>query len=329
MAKTVNEAFAEFHKNKVNLDPDRTKLARKSREWLRGQLDSLPQKISDFPKLFPARHLDYGSFAKRIKIQPIDDIDLFFAFAGEGGHYSVSGDSVYKIHVHNSAAKLLLLCDDDGTLNSKKVINKLIKGLEKIDQYKKAEMKRNMEAATLKLSSYEWNFDIVPVFYTVNDFYLIPDGYGGWKQADPRVDDQRLLEVNEQHNKMANQLIRTLKFWNKRINATTVPSYLFENIIINYLKNESTVYAYIDNYLLGFWNYLTSAIFNVVNDPKGFQGNLNPLTYAEKESLSQKASEAYQKANEALNSEVDEKDHQKAISKWREIFGSDNFPKYE
>ena len=62
-------------------------------------------------------------------------------------------------------------------------------------------------------------------------------------------------------------------------------------------------------------------------DPKGFQGDLNTYSYSEKLSLSQKADWAYNKANEAIKAEVDEKDVQKSINKWREIFGND-FPNY-
>ncbi len=62
-------------------------------------------------------------------------------------------------------------------------------------------------------------------------------------------------------------------------------------------------------------------------DPKGFQGELNNWTYEEKNKISAKAKSTYNLGVEAFNLETKDKDQEKAINKWREIFG-DKFPKY-
>ena len=49
MAKTVIEAFNDFLKDTVNLDPEQTKKARSSRDWLVGQIGSFPDKDEKFP----------------------------------------------------------------------------------------------------------------------------------------------------------------------------------------------------------------------------------------------------------------------------------------
>ena len=51
MALTVNSAFEEFNKYIVNIDVDKTKQARNSRDWLVEQLKTLPSKMDDFPRL--------------------------------------------------------------------------------------------------------------------------------------------------------------------------------------------------------------------------------------------------------------------------------------
>jgi hypothetical protein len=43
---------------------------------------------------------------------------------------------------------------DDYSLNSIKVVNKLVKALETVPQYSNADIKRNQEAAVLNLVSY-------------------------------------------------------------------------------------------------------------------------------------------------------------------------------
>jgi len=330
MAKSVNGAFTEFNKNTVNLDLDRTKIARSSRDWLIEQLISLPDKVEDFPKLYQNMHIKYGSFARNTKIKPLNDIDLMLTFSGEGTTYSaIEYGKNYVLNVPESATLLRKLCNNDGTLNSIKVVNKIVSSLGGIEHYRSAKRHRRQEAATLDLNSYEWVFDIVPSFYTSDTkYYIIPDGLGGWKATDPRIDQDRITTINQKYNGKVPQLIRTLKFWNLRASMTTIPSYLFETIVLNFIESKDNLCDYIDINLIDFWLYLKSAIYNNVNDPKGFQGNLNTLTFTEKYGISTKAEDAYTKGYDAYKFEVEEKDQNKSISKWIEIFG-DKFPSYE
>ena len=329
MALTVNDAFKEFNKNIVNIDLEKTKQARSSRDWLVEQLKTLPSKIDDFPRLYNEKHIKFGSFARNTKIRPLDDIDLILTFSADGATYSESvlDSNTYYIHTDNASQNLKNLANDNSYLNSRRLINKLVSSLKEIPQYYRAEIHRKQEAATLELSSYEWNFDIVPAFFTVNDFYLIPDGNGNWKATDPRIDQERVSNINQKHNGKVLQLIRTLKYWNNRASMPTIPSYLFENIVLNFAEQLNELSEYIDFNLRDFWYYLKGAIYNTVQDPKGFQGNLNTLSFVDQIKISLKANDTYNKALEAIRFETQESNQKKAISKWREIFGN-GFPTY-
>ena len=182
--------------------------------------------------------------------------------------------------------------------------------------------------ATLSLTSYEWVFDIVPCFYTDTGLYLIPNGDGNWKPTDPRIDQERVTNENQSKSGRLLQLIRTLKYWNRRNSSYTLGSYLFENMVINFSNLKSELSQWIDYDIRDFFKYLSSAIWESVNDPKGFQGDLNSFSFVEKQSISQKAVWAYRKTNEAIEAEEDEEDVEKSINIWKQIFGND-FPKYE
>jgi len=328
MAKTVNTAFSEFNRNIVNLDSGRTSLARNSRDWLISQLNNFPTKIVDFPTLYESKHIKFGSFARNTKIKPLDDIDLFLTFNAAGASYTKSMlyDNTYTILVPIESTRLRGLCDDN-ELNSIKVVNKLVTSLSKIEHYKHANIHRRQEAATLELSSYEWKFDIVPAFYTDTGFYLIPDGKGKWKATDPRIDQDRVSTINQKHNGRILQIIRTLKYWQKRPTMPTISSYLFETMILDYYDNIEETSEYIDLEIRDFFNHFKNAIYVSIQDPKGFQGELNTLDYATQYKISELAKKSYDNANQAINYETSEQDMQKAINKWGEIFGSD-FPSY-
>lgn len=326
MALTVNEAFDKFNKNIVNLDDEKTKRARASRDWLIAQLEALPQKNHLFPDLFDDMHVKFGSFSRNTKIRPLDDIDLILTFHAKGSNYFRNfSENKYLIKSPRNATILYDLCDENGYLNSIRLVNRIVRSLNEIEHYKKSECHRQQEAATLNLNSYDWSFDIVPAFYTDTGHFLIPDGNGAWKGTDPRIDQSRITDVNQKHDGKIIQCIRTLKYWNKRPSMPTIPPYLFENIILNYFHSVDKIEDWIDCNLMHFWNHLKTAIFSDAPDPKGFQGNLNTLPIEIKNKIYNKADEAYRKASEAIKIEVEERDHAKSINKWREIFG-DRFP---
>ncbi|RAR75606.1 SMODS domain-containing nucleotidyltransferase [Flavobacterium aciduliphilum] len=326
MAKTVNTAFNEFNKDVVNLDIDRTNKANSSRDWLFGQLNNLDSKDDlDFPFKYEDKHIKFGSFARKTKIRELDDVDIMFCLTANGATY-LKKFNTYTIHTSNAGYRLKNL-SDNYILNSRKVVNKLKSSLSKIEHYKSADLHSRGEAATLNLQSYEWVFDIVPCFYTDTNLYLIPDGNGNWKSTDPRIDQELITNTNQNYNGRLLQLIRTLKYWNRHHSSHTISSYLFEQIVINYTNSRTELSQWIDFDIRDFYNYLALSIYSAVNDPKGIQGNLNTLTYDQKKSISDKSSWAYSKAKEATNAETNEKDQEKAMNKWGEIFGS-KFPTY-
>lgn len=335
MATTVNSAFNEFLKDTVNLDSDRTKKARSSRNWLVDQLKKLPTEDSTFPVLYDEKNIFFGSFARKTKKRPLDDIDIMICLSAEGGSGDFTGKSdAIKITINNSDSRLSAFCNaGTSTLNSRKIINKFISSLDDIDQYQQAEINRQGEAATLKLKSYEWNFDIVPCFFTVEDndgktYYLIPDGNGNWKKTDPRIDRDRVSHINQDHDGNILNVIRIMKYWNKRKTMPSMGSYLIENIILrHYEKTYSKASAYVDIEIPEILRYIRDSIYDDIDDPKGIQGNINHLSYDEKEKIWDRANLDQARADEARKFE-NENNHEASIKKWREIFGNE-FPEYE
>ncbi len=250
-----------------------------------------------------------------------------------GGTYYES-ESKIEIKVTEHATNLKSLCyNNTTTLNSRKVINKFVSALNNVPQYEKSEIKRNQEAAILKLSSYDWNFDIVPCFITSENiygktYYLIPDGKGDWKKTDPRKDRERTQLVNQKHDGNVLNVIRILKYWNKRPTMPSMPSYLIENMILDYFEQPfvSEASKFVDLEVPKVLAYIRDNIYGVVNDPKGIQGNINTLTSDEKSKIWDRANLDNSRAIEARELESND-DKQASIEKWKEIFGNE-FPDY-
>lgn len=328
MATTVNTAFAEFLRNEVNLDSIKTKTARTSRDNLLTNIYSFSGDI-DFFSINKSVSLNFGSFARHTKLRPLDDIDLMVCISGSDDRkYSYAGSGTYYMGANQNDKKNGLNTFNSDYLNSTKVINRFISKLSDLNDYSKAEMHKNQEAATLKLKSYSWNFDIVPCFYCDGDFYLIPDGKGNWKKTDPRIDNKRVSDINQVHDGHVLELVRLVKYWNRRRITTTVGSYLLECMILNRYENKAKADNWwIDAEFRDTMYYLSSVIYGAVNDPKGIQGDLNTFSFEDRVKISSAMQTAYEKSRDAFNLEVNNKDQKASINKWREVFGT-SFPAY-
>jgi hypothetical protein len=335
MAKTVNAAFEEFLKDYVNIDPKDTEKARSSRDWLiKEQIHSFTERDLYFPTLYSEKDIYFGSFARRTKKRPLDDIDIMIALSAEGSTYYEYSSDFIEIYVPDSAYKLKKLCaDGTNKLNSIKIINKFIALLDKVPQYQPADKHRNKEAATLKLKSYDWNFDIVPCLFTAPEYtgrtyYLIPDGQGNWKKTDPRIDRNRVTKVNQTHDGNILNIIRLMKYWNKRPTMPSMDSYLLENMILDFysINIDSKASSYIALEMPRLFQYIHTNIFYQVNDPKSIQGNINTLEYTDQIKIANRSSQDYLRSLDAI--ELENKGyHTLAMKTWRAIFGN-NFPIY-
>jgi hypothetical protein len=329
MATTVNNAFADFLSATVRLDPDRTKTAKASRDWLIGEIRKFPDDGA-FPPLHPDVYIGYGSFPRKTKIRPLDDIDLMFILHAQGATYQ---EGIGSIIVYNSGNSKFFsdLCND-GTIeiNSIKLINRFKEYLAEIPQYKNADIKRNQEAVTLELQSYEWVYDIVPCFVTNVEldgrtYYIIPDGSGGWKKTDPRIDKKNVQDAQAQQEVAVVDVIRLIKYWNGRPVMPSMQSYLLENIVINYFK--ATMRGkWVDIEVINCLAYIAEAVLYQVTDPKSIQGDLNTLSWDQRNKIRERALADHKRATEARAFEQAEK-MKEAIAKWSEVFGS-AFPVY-
>ncbi|MFS7196861.1 nucleotidyltransferase [Rahnella inusitata] len=328
MATTVTSAFSEFMNDVVNLKKTSTDDARTSRNWLYEKLNGFESDALS-PINYPKIHIGFGSFARRTKIRPLDDIDLMFGLSAEGCTYTIYSDRI-TLDTDDKAKRLNNFRHTNSqTISSVRILNHYKNKLENIPQYQKAELKRNQEAVTLQLTTKTWNFDIIPCFITKADiygrsYYLIPDGNGNWKKTDPRIDKTRTTEINVKNNGNMLNVIRAVKYWQTTKAFPSIGSYLLETLILNYYENRTDCQQWIYLELENLFNNLSFYIKYSVNDHKEIQGDINNLSSEAREKISQKFTSEALKVKEARELEKNN-EHQKSINKWREIFGSE-FP---
>ena len=328
--KTVNDAFRCFIIEAINLDVTIVDRARDSRDNLLLNILDFDGD-DDFFSLYPKVNIQFGSFARGTKLRPLDDIDIMIGLSANGCTYDVSlGWNKIRMHAKTDDVRLLT-CAEDGFLNSTKIINRVIKKLGSLPDYCRSDLHKNKQAAVLNLLSKEWSFDIVPCFYTKPEtdgrqYYLIPNGNGDWMKTDPARDRDVLLGENERLGGRLKLLIRLMKKWNRVKKVKTLPSYALETLIINRYTKKDSISIYPDIELRGLLDEFANDVCQPIKDIKEIQGDLNELSYSEKQDNARRARKDSDKAQQAWEYEKNG-DHETAINLWREIFGEE-FPQY-
>jgi hypothetical protein len=333
MAFTVGGAFLKFRQDTVDLIPDQSDKARSSRDWLFDQLVAVGNKDADFPKLI-GKFVNFGSFARKTKIRPLDDIDMMILLNGTGTtlyHYPESTNPYSDwLRIDSPTAPLAKFPDGHGFVNSTKVLNRIRDKISTVPQYEKADIKRTGEAVTLNLRSYSWVFDIVPSVPVVDSkgniiHYAIPDGNSNWKKTDPRIDQKNVTSLNIMHKGMYIPAVRMLKYWNRRTHKPRLSSYYFETIVQKVFSS-----AAVADYPEALKNFFISAQGYVqlhCADPQGLGPNLDAGVDSDtKQKVIAAMKAAWDNAWDAVYYEGQGR-HKEAIEKWSRIFGPE-FPSY-
>lgn len=331
MASNVNTAFSEFLNSIVNVKKEESDKAKKSRDFLLEQIQSVSAN-GVFLSLAPQYNSFFGSFARKTKIQPLDDIDIIIGLSGDFLQMEGYEWNNITLKVKNDCSDRRIIDSSDKftqywglpiyQLNSNIVKNKLVSALKNIPQYEKSEIHARGEAVTLKLKSYSWNFDIVPAFYCSGNgvpYYLIPNGYGKWKKTNPKTEQDRLSKLNAKFNGIVLSTIRLVKYWNRRGQMPNIISYVLETMVLDYFtQTNNSVYSngkcydYPDMHFRDALLYIANNIMCSVQDSKGIQGNINTLTYEQRLKIKTRANNDYYKSCNAVNAEIHEKNNHKS-----------------
>lgn len=180
-----------------------------------------------------------GSYARYTKIDPIDDLDIFFNidFSNtqiENSSYWVKIFLTWDYYSH----QLKNFCtyeDYKYYVSPIQLINHIWK-IVKQSYTTTNEQNRNWECYTVYLSSYNLTIDCVPYTQVRNeDYKLIPKWWNNlyWKKTNPNIDIDKINELNNEsnYNGKLKWVIKIIKYWNKNKNTSKIKSYTLECLI--------------------------------------------------------------------------------------------------
>jgi hypothetical protein len=258
---TLGLALDKFLQEQIAIPATARTSASTSQNYLRGVLRNKASADGEFPELLTKADADFlgGSFARHTKIWPLDDIDLFIPLNGGDLIYKQNGYRLpFRIETDTATTRLTLPKWKVGEyVSSIKVLEGFTTALQAT--YPSSEVSADHHCVNLQTTvaatsqSDGIGFDVVPCFLLKpddgsEDFYLVPDGIGGWMRSNPRKDTELCADLQNYHGGTYRKAVRLLKYWNKTQLGDQFQSYYIELVVskrFSQLKSEGKKVSYV------------------------------------------------------------------------------------
>lgn len=330
VAYTVFGAFREFLAEEVDLTSEVNSSAKTSIYSITRRLEELSDEHDDFPTL-DGSPIIYGSFARKTKCQPLDDLDFLLPLKADGVRISNTAYDRYSCDLTAANGPLERFVNYY-FLHSDHLLDSMRDAMKDLRDLKAESIDRRLQAVRLKLDFYDWNFDLVPAIPVkgqdgFTSHYLIPNGTGDWWSTDPRVDARRTADAIERHSSTFLSLMRLVKRWNFRWKPR-LSSYHLETLVTEVMREEGTMFStHIPSLLEQCFSRLQKAVFQPCPDPKGLGPDLDlGVDWLRRAQIARNLSSSAYNARRAIQCEADS-DTEEAFDYWKGIFGPD-FPSY-
>jgi len=320
--QTVEGALRSFARQTIDLTPTDVAHARRSRTFLMQRLGTLRTK-ADIPRL-TGTIIPFGSFARRTKIRPLDDIDLLVVIRGTDlatERWTQNTDVTLTPPAGSWPKKYLTPA---GHLNSRVVLNGLKAHVASIAQYRNSVKRSSGQAVVLQPTTKDWVFDLVPAVAVRGGnrtitHYLIPNGKGAWMATDPRRDALNTRNVSAQVVGEMYATIRLVKFWNQRGGKPKLGSYHLETMALEGLKRQPFLSADPLDMLGTCLSYISQRVYHEYPDPKSLLGPIDAgLSFEVRSKVARAASRAAEHVRLASRSELSPRE---ARGHLRKVFG--------
>lgn len=241
---TIDSDFEDLLSRKINIAAGIRSKASDSQNHLRDFLSEERSRDTSFPRVLSRVDCDFlgGSFARHTKNWPLDDIDVYVPLDGHSLFYYQNGMQLpYVVQSDGGLLWNPVLCDrwaNGQYVSSTKVVWEFARVLGR--HYQESDVCANGNCVSVRMkhgksdNNEGLGYDVVPCFSlkprttSEFEFYLIPDGIGGWVRTNPRLDTDLCEILQAYHNKVYRKVVKLIKFWNERSLNGKFSSYYIE-----------------------------------------------------------------------------------------------------
>jgi hypothetical protein len=252
--RKIDSAFEDLLDRRINISAKTRSKASDSQNHLRDFLVSEGTRDASFPRALSNADSDFlgGSFARHTKNWPLDDIDIYIPLDGAGLFYMENGRRLPYTVLSDGVLWWNPLCSDrwmNGQfISSAKLVSEFARVLAR-HYPRETEVRANGECVTVRMkqgqttNSDGLGYDVVPCFLLKPDapsefeFYLMPNGAGGWQRTNPKLDTDLCEILNAFHNKIYRKVVKLVKYWNGiRVNSSFSSYYIEFAVSLEFWK---------------------------------------------------------------------------------------------
>lgn len=244
----IDRAFEDLLDREINITAGIRAKASDSQNHLRDFLRQENSRDPSFPKVLSKTDADFlgGSFSRHTKNWPLDDIDIYLPLEGANLFYLQNGQRLpYVVQSDGPLIWNPLLGNrwtSGAYVSSWKLISEFALVLRRHYPHE-TEVRGNGECVSVRMTHGESSredglgYDVVPCFSLKPDasnefeFYLIPDGNGGWIRTNPKLDRDLCEILHEFHGKIYRKVVKLVKYWNATRLGASFSSYYIEHAI--------------------------------------------------------------------------------------------------
>jgi len=258
--RSLDSMLNDLLERRVNLSSGIRSTASDSHNHLREFLSAESSRDAGFPRVLSKAGSDFlgGSFARHTKIWPLDDIDIYVPLDGGSLFYfdMQTGQRLpYTVQSDGGLFRNPLCSDrwmDWGYISSIKLISEFRRVLAR--RYSTGtRVRKDGTCVSIQMAQGEsrnadgLGYDVVPCFCLRPDapneleFYLIPDGAGGWARTNPKLDNDLCGILHAFHNRTYRKVVKLAKYWNTAQLDSAFSSYYIELAISRDFWNRRAV----------------------------------------------------------------------------------------
>ncbi len=282
---TTAQAFEQLLEDITPPPYQRTTLVPARQRRVEENLTASFPSNSDMP--FVQTHL-MGSAAKNTALRPLDDIDVLAEFNGIKG-------KAWLRYQYDSRRFLYRVRDAYNGLEARPV---------------------GARGQAVRVFFLQGGYvDVAPVFRWSDDFFVLPDGSGGWLRTSPPTDQRWFAKRNAELGYQLPAVVRLLKQWNI-MHSKRLRSYHLETVVGTYFTAFGTNHRQaLELFFRVAGNYLTIA------DPGQCGGDLSTyLGWGQRQDVQASFARANAICVRALGAEAQGR-HTEAKRQWSMIFG--------
>ncbi|NJL95364.1 MAG: hypothetical protein HC915_17405 [Anaerolineae bacterium] len=336
MAIQIDDAFQEFLKKYVAVDPVQLASAYHSQELVHFEVFAMLRGEAQLPRL-TKQWLSSGALARGTLSPPLDVVELLLVLAYDPRQLQTAAAKPPQVLLRPgfgedfSLDALRPLRDADGNISSALLMRAYSEALNRAAGHPVATANPGRTAIALTLPDFPWRFDLIPaVRYKDRDgalaYFLAPDGQAHWRQVNPVLEQKSLADVDAQTEGHFLPLVRMLHYWNRTTeHIPRLRPFHLEAMLMQGFRTART-FSQPRAMLPAAFEFLAQLVTEPIADPKGLEGRLDGyLLHYEQVALRDKARQMAKYARQALENERVE-NQQTAFSQWRYIFR--DFPLY-